>query len=339
MAVQAPWLLGNVPGLAAAAADQGRIELAAELLQSTADVPAAELAALLRVLLSPPSSDAAAAGRQARHDAAEAAAAAAEEAAQQAAAGVPQAQQQEQQQEQQQQEAPATAGKPGRRRRGRKRGGSDAGAASAAAAGAEGGEDSDSDVEDLTALVGIFEPGAERSRGGAPAGASGPADLAQTAAERPGEREAAVAACCRAAVAGLSPADTCVHAVVALPHRHAVLLGALCSLSSTQAVQLMRYLVATLRNVTAMVGSAAAGWVPPLQLPRGTALPTLDQLVSWTGALVDTCLIKLSLEPEVRPCLGGTASFAEELHCLVLEALPCFRAVNHTVLLCASMLR
>ena len=302
VAVQPPGLLGDVPGLAAAAADQGRIELAAELMQRTADVPAAELAAVLRVLLEPPSSDAAAAGRQARHEAAAAAAAAAQEAAQQAAAGVPQAQQvqQEQQQEEQQQEAPATAGKPGRRRRGRKRGGSDAGAAAAAAAG-EGGEDSDSDVEDLTALVPtIFEPGADRSRGGAQAGASGPADPAQAAPEQPGEREAAVAACCRAAVEGLSPADTCLHVVVALPERQAVLLCALQSLSGTQAVQLMRYLVASLRNVTEIVGSAAAGWAPPLHLPPGAALPSLEQLVAWTSGLIDSCLVKLALEPEVR---------------------------------------
>ena len=331
MAVQPPGLLGDVPGLAAAAADHGRIELAAELMQRTADVPAAELAAVLRVLLEPPGSDAAAAGRQARHEAAAAAAAAAQEAAQQAAAGVPQAQQvqQEQQQEdEQQQEAPATAGKPGRRRRGRKRGGSDAGAAAAAAAG-EGGEDSDSDVEDLTALVPtIFEPGADRSRGGAQAGAAGPADSAQAAPEQPGEREAAVAACCRAAVEGLSPADTCLHVVVALPQRQAVLLAALQSLSGTQAVQLMRYLVASLRNVTEIVGSAAAGWAPPLHLPPGAALPSLEQLVAWTSGLIDSCLVKLALEPEVR---------ARQWDPLLLVAVGACSAAVHVLLLLVAV--
>ena len=300
-------MLGDVPGVAAAAADAGRIDLLAQLLEQSCDVLAAELSALLQVLLSPPSSDAAAAGREQRHSAAKAAAEAAADAAQraarQAAAAGPQ-----QQQQQQEQRPPPTSGKPRRRRR--KKGAADGG----------DGADSDSDAEDLTALYpAAAEPGAMNGGDAAHAVAGSPAAAAaaqqhqqQHAAaaqqqqalpqlpERPGARERAVAACCRGAVEGLDASQACLHPVVAACPRPAVLLEALRSLTAQQAVSLLAYLAAMLRNHARVVGGGAAGWSPPLALPAGAVLPPLGAVVAWASALVDANLIKLSLQPEVR---------------------------------------
>ena len=288
VAAQPPRLLEDVPGLAAAAADAGRLDLMASLLASSSDMRAAELAAVLQVLLAPPSSAAATAGRQARHKAAAAAAAAAAKAAERAVAAAPQQLAAIQQQQQQQQ--PGGAGKKSKAARAKTK------------AAADG---SDSDAEDLTAIApAAYEPGAENGMH-----AAAVEQQAAVVLERRGEREQAVAACCRAAVEGLDAAQTCLHPVLTARSRAPVLLEALRSLPSQQAVALLRYLAVLLRNHTAMVGSLSAGWQPPLALPAHVALPTLQQALDWSSCLIDAALVKLSMEPEVgvgRACTAAS---------------------------------
>ena len=277
-------MLGEVPGLAAAVADAGQFPLLEQLLYRSSDLPAAELAALLQVLLSPPSSDAAQQGRQARHQTAEAAAAAAHEAAQQAASGQHAQQQAAAQQQQQAEQQAQPAGKAGRRPR-RK----------AAAADSDG-----SDAEDIAAPMDATSGAGEQQ------GAAGPAEAAQqqqlplvAAMAAPGARERAIATCCSAAVDGFAPADICLHPLLLVRHRPAALRQALHGLGALQAVHLLRYLAALLRTHAARVGGLAAGWQPALLLPPGVALPRLPEVLEWANCTLDANLIKLSMDPEV----------------------------------------
>ncbi|KAL4422703.1 hypothetical protein ABPG75_008900 [Micractinium tetrahymenae] len=293
VATQPPSLLGEVPGLAAAAADAGQFELLEQLLLSCCDVPAGELTALLRVLLSPPSTPAAREGQAARHSAACAAAEAAAEAA--AAAGAQQGAQQpaaaKQQQQQQQQDRQQAAARSSGRRRRRKSGAADA---------------SDSDAEEAAAAA-AADPGMPGGR--EQQGADGPALFWLEAA---GAREAAVATCCRAGVHGFEAADCCLHALVARPLRAAELLAALRPLGAAQALRLLRYLATLLRNLTSLVGPQLGGWDPPLGLPAGAAqLPRLPEALAWANATLDANLVALSMEPEALPLLGELSSLVE----------------------------
>jgi hypothetical protein len=274
-------MLGEVPGLAAAVADAGQFPLLEQLLYRSSDLPAAELAALLQVLLSPPSGDAAQQGRQARHQTAEAAAAAALEDSDKTASGQHVQQQAAQQQADQQ---PQPGGKAGRRPR-RK----------AAVADSDG-----SDAEDLAAPMDATLGAGEQQ------GAAGPADAAQqqqvplvAGMAAPGARERAIATCCSAAVEGFAPADICLHPLLLVRHRPAVLRQALRGLGALQALQLLRYLAALLRTHAARVGGLAAGWQPALLLPPGVALPRLPEVLEWANCTLDANLIKLSMDPEV----------------------------------------
>lgn len=285
VAAQPPSLLGDVPGLAAAAADAGQMELLEQLLAGCCDVPAGEVTALLRVLLSPPSSSAARDGQAARHsaacaaaDAADAAAAAvgAQQGAQAPAAAKPHVSDR--------QEGQVAARSSGRRRR-------------------HSGGAGDSDVKEAGAAAqsAPTDPGSYRDR--EQHGSDGPALPWLEAA---GAREAAVAACCRAAVHGFEAADTCLHALVARPHRPAELLAALRPLGGTHALRLLRYLATLLRNLTSLVGQQLSGWEPPLAMPEGAAqLPRLPEALAWANATLDANLVALSMEPEVGAGSGG----------------------------------
>ncbi|KAL4448963.1 hypothetical protein ABPG77_007680 [Micractinium sp. CCAP 211/92] len=308
VAAQPPSLLGEVPGLAAAAADAGQFELLEQLLDCCCDVPAIEVTALLRVLLSPASSSQARECQEARHSAACAAADAAAQAA--AAAGaqqgaqLPAAAKQQQHDEKKQQGA-----RSGGRRRRRSSGGADAaesdGEEAAAAAAAAAATDP--------------EPSGEHEQHGA----DGPALPWLQAA---GARKAAVAACCRAAVHGFGPADCCLHALVARSYRPAELVAALRPLGAVLALRLLRYLATLLRNLMSLVGAQDAGWEPPLALPAGAPpLPRLPQALAWANATLDASLIPLSMQPEAGPLLQELASLVEAQ---VADTKPLLRLVG-----------
>ncbi|KAI3430425.1 hypothetical protein D9Q98_005020 [Chlorella vulgaris] len=306
LAAQHPGLLSDVPGLAAAAADAGQFTIMEQLLQcSAAKTPVAEAAALLRVLVSPASSEAAGQAREARHEAAKAATDAAAAAAQQAAQG-PAEQQQQQQGEQpsQTQEGGSTPEQPLGRRRRRKAEDeaaakqAEAAAAAAAAAGAQ-----------AAAAEG---PGAGGQRGAAALPAA-QLPLCEVLT-KPGAREQAVATCCRAAVEGLSPSDSCLHPLVSLHHPQQILRDAMRSLTAEQAVQLLRYATAMLRNHLTLVGGCTVGWQPPLQLPAGVVLPPQGAVFSWANAILDAKTFQLSHEPEAVTLMA-------ELRALVKQQL------------------
>eukprot|EP00887_Chlorella_sp_A99_P000200 scaffold13.g200.t1 len=118
----------------------------------------------------------------------------------------------------------------------------------------------------------------------------------------------AVAACAAGAVDGFTPAQQCLHPLLAARHDSGMLLGALRQLSGPQAVALLRYLLVLLRNLAHTVGDrfAAAGGLPPLLV-----LPHPLAALQWAGLAIDANMSALVLRPEAAPVLAELRSLVE----------------------------
>jgi hypothetical protein len=105
----------------------------------------------------------------------------------------------------------------------------------------------------------------------------------------------AAAAAAAAASDGFSPAQCCLHPLLAARHDAAALLGALRQLAPPHAVALLRYLARWARNHRRVAGDAAAA--------AAAALPSPSAVLEWAGLAVDANLSRLMLRPGAAAAL------------------------------------
>ena len=309
--VQHPRTLGSVPGLPAALAAAHQYPLLQQLLLPPgSDLIGPDLTDLIRQLLKPASAKAAQRAQQGYYAAAAAAAEEAQAAADAArhVADAATARLAAEMSEDEGQEGGGEAME-----------GGEAGAAGAAAeeGGAQGAATSEPEPEapqEQQADAQEDEPSGEASGSG-----SDPWRDAHFAA--------AVAACCQAAVADLTPAQLCMHPLIALdvdrgaraakcacnsllcvcarascsrprparppPHVAAFLVASVRQLDQGEAMALLHYLSTLLRNHMRFVGGLAQA--AQARLPAAVVLPSLQQVLHWLACTIDAKYFALAI--------------------------------------------